>query len=74
MTPMEKRDLRIMCFLACMDKKSVIDIKKASKKLFWSMHKVRAIGNYLVEQGVVERVGYEYRGQFITTGYSIRNF
>ena len=74
MTPIEKRDLRIMCFLACMDRKSVIDIKKASKKLFWSMHKVRAIGNYLVEQGIVERVGCECGGQFITTGYSIRNF
>lgn len=74
MTPIEKRDLRIMCFLACMNKKSVIDIKKASKKLFWSMHKVRAIGNYLVEQGAVDRVGYECRGQFITTGYSVNNF
>jgi hypothetical protein len=74
MTTTEKRDLRIMCFIACMDRKGVIDIKKTSKKLCWHIHKVRAIGNYLVEQGVVERVGYEYYGQFITTGYSIRNF
>lgn len=74
MTPTEKRDLRIMCFLACMNKKSIIDIKKASKKLFWSRHKVRAIGNYLAEKGVVERIGCEYRGQFIITGYSVRNF
>jgi hypothetical protein len=74
MTTIEKRDLRIMCFLACMDKKGIIDIKKTSKKLAWHKHKVCAIGHYLVERGVVERVGFDYDGQFITTGYSISNF
>ena len=74
MTSVEKLNYRCMCLLACMDKKSTIDIKKASKKLYWGMHKVRAVGNYLVEQGVLEAIGRDYRGSFYVTGFTVRNF
>lgn len=54
----EKNLLRGVLLLSCA-KNGYISIKKASKKLGWYKHKVVAVGNLLVEQGILSKNYYE---------------
>lgn len=53
----EKNLLRGVLLLSCA-KNGYISIKKASKKLGWERHKVAAVGNLLVEQGILIKDRY----------------
>lgn len=52
-----KNLLRGICLLSCA-KKGYISIKKASKKLGWNKQKVVAVGNLLVEHGILTKNRY----------------
>ena len=70
----KKIEYRETVFLACIDKKGCINIKKTAKRLCWSIQKVVSVGKLLERKGVVEKYGYEIMGIFYLKGFSIRNF
>jgi hypothetical protein len=70
----EKNILRGMCLLTCA-KNGYISIKKAKKKLGWSIQKIICVGNLLVENGVLTKdIHTIFNGYSRLNGYYIARF
>lgn len=70
----EKHLLRSVCLLSCA-KNGYISIKKAERKLGWNKQKIIAVGNLLVERGVLEKDRYtDLQGDPHLDGYYIASF
>lgn len=70
----EKNILRSVCLLSCA-KNGYISIKKAEKKLGWKKQKIIAVGNLLVEKGVLAKDRYtDPCGNPHLDGYYIESF